>query len=569
MYIKFRDFRIRTKILVASCVFIFFIMGLGGYGYFLLSDNQAKLYTFNNGVLKQLELVNKFQDKVKDSVTALYNVTSTANSETDHAKVEAMIKASQGRFEDIKTSFPEIKAVIIEVLEITENTEPVDDFERSLNAYTKKSQDVLDMVGTDIATASAWTTGAKQKYADMNEKLQDIMTVIGEHKKASIDSMEAQMARGKTVFATSVLFIVVTALFLSLLLGNLISRPLVHMNNVISSLAHKDYNVTIPAIGQKDEMGQMAKSVMTFKDELAKAGTLEAAAEKGREIEHAKAKKREELTASFDDVIGKLLLKMEAVVNSVHMSSDKLKNSADITENKSTLVSTTSQQVSNNIQTVASAGVELDATIKEVASQAAQVAAKIEQIQEKFKIASARYDELNSAAEKIGGATVLIDDIASQTDLLALNATIESARAGEAGKSFSVVASEVKNLANRTTKSTGEIGAMISGMQKEVRDGLLLFQQLVSAMDEMKNITSSIAAAVEEQAIATKEIARNMEDVAASNNNVTRNICEVADEAKSTRESASLMYNSAIELKNAEENLQHEIETFLTDMRAV
>src|SRR3546814_15729718 len=80
---------------------------------------------------------------------------------------------------------------------------------------------------------------------------------------------------------------------------------------------------------------------------------------------------------------------------------------------------------------------------------------------------NARVEGLAAAAQRIGEVVNLISDIAEQTNLLALNATIEAARAGEAGKGFAVVASEVKNLATQTAKATGQIGKQIGAMQQD------------------------------------------------------------------------------------------------------
>jgi methyl-accepting chemotaxis protein len=344
--------------------------------------------------------------------------------------------------------------------------------------------------------------------------------------------------------------------------------PIQAITRIMVLLSRGDRDVAVPVVDQRDEIGEMARSIATFKEGLTKAERLEAEAKEKAAEELARAKRREELTVDFDGKAGKLLAGVASAIEQVRSAAGDLKSSADASESRTAAVSGAAREVSANVQSVASAGTELDGAIGEVAKQAGTVASAANTVGATVQSASARYKDLNTAAERIGGALKLVEEIASQTNLLALNATIEAARAGEAGKGFAVVAGEVKSLASQTARATKEIGEMIGSIQKEAREGAASILQLVAAVKEVESMAASIAAAVEEQAVATKEISRNAEEVASANDAVAGNIGEVAQETAATRSLAAQMNSAADELRREAEALREEMERFFDRMRA-
>ena len=424
------------------------------------------------------------------------------------------------------------------------------------------------MVDADLAVRRQTVTmeGTYIKFAPAFDTVSD----FARQGRERIDRAFAA-TRGQVLALSGVLMLVGLGIAggLTFAVARSIVLPLRGLTGVMAALAAGERRIEVPFTANRDELGDMARGLARFKEELTQAERLEAEVREKTARELSQAKRRDDLTAVFDGAAVRLLGQCGDSVGTVHSTSDALKRSANDTGLRSAAVSSAARQITANVQTVASAGTELDAAIGEVARQASRAAESTRMMGVRVEAAADRYRQLNDAAERIGTAVKLIEDIASQTNLLALNATIEAARAGEAGKGFAVVAGEVKNLANQTARATTEIGDMIGGIQKGARDGVAGVDELVSSVQEVEGLAVAIAGAVEEQAAATQEISRNIEQVASANDEMTRNLVEVADAAGQTRAMAEVLFGVANTLQGNTVDLNNEVQQFLKQIKAV
>jgi methyl-accepting chemotaxis protein len=230
-------------------------------------------------------------------------------------------------------------------------------------------------------------------------------------------------------------------------------------------LADGDRTIEVPGVGRKDEIRDMAGAVQVFKDNAIEQDRLAKEAEAETAAREARASQIEALCDAFDKDVNSAL---DDVSNSSNQMETTAKDMSTMSENvgeQSQTVSAASEQASANVQTVAAASEELSASIQEISCQVSSSSDIAQNAVTAAEEATQKTQGLVDASQKIGDVVDLINDIAGQTNLLALNATIEAARAGDAGKVFAVVASEVKNLATQTGKAREEIGGQIASIQ--------------------------------------------------------------------------------------------------------
>ena len=335
-----------------------------------------------------------------------------------------------------------------------------------------------------------------------------------------------------TIMAASAL-VVALSVILGLLIRALVVRPIARLTGTVDALAGGQTSIEVPATGRGDELGVMARAINIFREKLIEMDAMrqrQAEAERNAELE--KKRMMRGLADGFEQSVKGIVESVSSAAVELQASAQSMAGVAEESTRQASAVAAAATQATANVSTVAAASEELSASIAEITRQVNDSAVSARGAVDEVAKTGATIEELNTAANKIGGIVQMINEIASQTNLLALNATIEAARAGEAGKGFAVVASEVKALATQTSRATDEIATQISGMQGITHQAVDAMGSIRASINRISEIASAIAAAVEEQSAATREISNNANQAATGTSEVNQNITGVSDAAR-------------------------------------
>jgi methyl-accepting chemotaxis protein len=505
----------------------------------------------------ELQVITLGSKKVTEqfqAVTALAN-TFVVNSD------KAVAASALARLKFVEASLKAISSTNPKILEgIKEVSGMLEEYRQSLAKLIDNSREIEELTLQMTEAAAAINKGSAAMKSDL----------LADQRRLEAGS-DAAVGEAKRLILILAAGGFLLGCIWAFFLGKGISRPMTAMCNAMRELAAGNFEVVLPGLGRKDELGEMASAVEEFKVQAIAKAERDAATQEAQNKAASTARRAEliRFADDFETAVGAIVANVSSSAVQLEAAAGTLTRTAETTQSLSSQVAGASEEASTNMQSVASATEELSASVDEIGRRVKESSQIAEAAVRQAEQTDGRIGKLSRAAQEIGDVVKLITAIAEQTNLLALNATIEAARAGDAGRGFAVVASEVKSLASQTAKATDEISNHISGMQGATQESVAAIKEIGGTIGKISDIiASTIASAVEQQSSATQEIARSVQNVAQGTQEAAANVMHVNRGATETGSASEEVLNSARTLSSESTRLREELDRFMANIRA-
>jgi methyl-accepting chemotaxis protein len=377
-----------------------------------------------------------------------------------------------------------------------------------------------------------------------------------------------EISRSQTVLWTASIIGVVVLGFAAWFVVFGVSLPLDRITQAMTAVAGGALDTPIPSQGRRDEIGLLSGSLAVFRDTMVENQSLEAAqaAERARTARDREAQLNA-LADELDRSVGTATDNLQLAIGGITELSTNTTQLQRQGTSKAMAVLDLAERTRGQVGQLADAGDQLKASISEIATQVAGAAVTSARAVDDVAATGQQIDRLATAVGAISSVVEMITEIAEQTNLLALNATIEAARAGEAGKGFAVVASEVKSLANQTAQATADITKQIADIQAETKSAVDSARRVGHVIGAINTVSADIARAVEQQSAVSGDIAETIAMIAGNMSGVAENIGDVTAGALRSCGGAIEVLWTADELGRLSERLSADVDAFLTTIR--
>ena len=369
---------------------------------------------------------------------------------------------------------------------------------------------------------------------------------------ADMDEMMADFNRSIWITAMIAALFIALSVFLAFRLAGSVSKPIVSLMKRMQGLAGGDLHTEVPKIQTGNEIQTLSEtfsgSVDALNEYIGEISSILSSIAQGDLTIRTSGNYKGDFAAiknALDSILSSMnsaFFEIRCTADQVTSGSEQMSDASQSLAQGATEQNATVQELSNFIRTIAGhadASARNATQAKEISVKAAE---KVSGGTEHMNRMSEAMGRINDSSSKIEKIIKTIQDIAFQTNILALNAAVEAARAGEAGRGFSVVADEVRNLANRSAEAVKSTAALIQASSNAVQDGAKIadetgeyLKEIITDVDRMSGLLQSIAAAAGEQASAVRRVNTNVEQISA----VVQTNSATAEESAATSEELS------------------------------
>jgi len=529
----------------------------------ILDPDLASYYVMDTVLLKLPEVIDR-----AGILIGMAREQQSQASLSDGQKAEIMIQA--GAFESAASG-------TVSGLDTASQNDPdgqvkanLGELSRAFDAAAKSYLAEVNKVATALRDDASRTS---VDLSPLNADFASLMTASDRLWAASAKDLDRLLDVRVDGFRTKLGLNLAASLFVTLLalvFVALIARSVVKgLGSVAASLLAMEggsLDAPVPHVGDRDEIGKVARAVESFRDGTVRRLTEANSSEREEAIRANQRQALQAVARRIEGSVAAIANRLEETAGAMQSATGNVAGNAGAMTAEVTDAVASLKASNEDSQSVTFAVGELAHSISEIAGQAGQASSIAEQASARAGDAMSRVDQLTRCTDQIGHIATLITGIASQTKLLALNATIEAARAGDAGKGFAVVATEVKSLAGQTATATEEIERQIGDIRASAAGVVEVVSEINRIIRSISIVSGTIASAVEEQNAVTgqmsESVIRASQGTAAVIERVAR-IPESAAEAQNVMgeldQLARKLGGDAVELRGAVDDFLREL----------
>ncbi len=535
-----RHWTVRTRIIFGFGVLVVISLTLGGFPYKQLGDIKKLTNKMTEDTLPAIDNINKLEGLARE----IYAETLKHSLTDDADAAGAVLKEIQGNV-----------AKLNELIETFTNSITAGKDKLNMEAISKDRTPYADASVTVLLIDRA---KSKERMQAVQQQLDPAYKRLLDDFRAEVDNQrEGGIAAGKQVqsavadarilIAISVVVGVVFAITIAVFLVRAINQPLAQLVQVMEVMRQGDFTQRL-AMGRRDEFGALGDGVNRM---------------------------AEDLTALVGQV-QKSGIQVNASVTSISATSKELQATANETVATTTEIGATSKEISATSKELVKTMSEVTKVAEETAHLAGSGQGGLSRMEETMRhimeaagSINSKLTVLNEKAGNINQVVTTITKVADQTNLLSLNAGIEAEKAGEYGRGFSVVATEIRRLADQTAVATYDIEQMVKEMQSAVSAGVMgmdkFSEEVRRGVKEVEQVSSQLGQIIQQvQALLPRfeMVNEGMQSQATGGQQISDALVQLTEAAQQTAQSLQQSGEAILQLNDAVGGLQHGVSRF-------